>query len=94
MNEIEYDSDEEPPKPVAQKSNKLAYTHATRDVSNKKMKKNEEIRVEDYDSDDEAYNNMLLKRPEDSDDEDDLQRQLRLEREEAQRIKEQGEKKN
>lgn len=84
-NEVEYDSDEEIPQPV-QKAKKQAYVSATRNLSNKKAKKEHEPKVEDYDSAEEAYGNMLNTIAE-SDDEDDLQRQLRLEREEAERLK-------
>jgi hypothetical protein len=92
MNEIEYDSDEEQTPQSVQKTKKQMYTSATRSLSNKKLKKDSEPKVEDYDSDEEAYGMMLNTVPE-SDDENDLQRQLRLEREEAERLKKQSEAK-
>lgn len=94
MNEIEYDSDEEiEQKPSIPKCKQPGYTTVTRDVSSKKFKKEEttdQVRVEEYDSDDEAYANMLKSA---DDEEDDFARQLRLEKEEQERIKAESEKK-
>ena len=59
MNEIEYDSDEEQTPQSVQKTKKQMYTSATRSLSNKKLKKDSEPKVEYYDSDEEAYGMML-----------------------------------
>jgi len=80
MSDIEYDSDEEIP------VRKTAAKKLKKEVGNKR-----EPAVDEYDSEDDAYQSMLLKKPEDE--ENEFERQLRLEKEEAERLKEQGEKK-
>lgn len=97
MCDIEYDSDEDThlksEQAVAQQSlNKPAYTRTARNVPSKKLKKNEEVIVDEYDSDDEEYGKMLQEDP-DVDSEDEFERQFRLEKEEAERLKVKSEKK-
>ncbi len=78
MSDVEYDSDEEIP---------------IRNTAAKKLKKDVVRKapvVDEYDSDEDAYQSMLLRKPEE---ENDFERQLRLEKEEAERLKEQAEKK-
>jgi len=95
MCDIEYDSDEETEykeTASAQASlSKQAYTRTARNVSSKKFKKSDEVRVDEYDSDDDEYGKML--QAPDVDSEDEFERQLRLEKEEGERLKTEGEKK-
>ncbi len=88
ISESDEDSDLEVQKPV-----KKLYTKQTRELtSSTKKQKTEEV-VDEYDSDDEAYHNMLKSGDHDENEEDDFERQLRLEKEEAERKKVEKEEK-
>ena len=91
ISESDEDSDLDQQVTKEAKPVKKAYIHKTRELTVKKQKKESDIAVDEYDSDDEAYNKMLTNAPEDE--EDEFERQLRLETEEAARVKEQQEQK-
>lgn len=78
----------------SEKVQKIKYTKATRDVSSqpKKQKTDKDVSDEEfeYESDEEYYQKLMNQ---ETNEEDELKRQLRLEKEEAERVKKEEEKK-